>query len=96
MEILIGLFIMTVVVVLYKIFTTKMPEESYLVPPKVKSKEKPIEEHFEDTLEAEDFIKKEEVAEVNDHVKEIVGIKPIKKHLQKSKRKPSIKVIKDK
>ena len=96
MEILIGLWIIAAVVVLYNIFTTKMPEESYLVPKKVKSKEKPIEEHFEDTLEAEDFVKKEEVADINDHVKEIIGVKPIKKHLQKSKRKPSNKVVKDK
>lgn len=96
MEILIGLFIIAVVVVLYNIFTTKMPEESYLVPQKVKSKEKPIEEHFENTLDAKDFVKKEEIAEVNDHVKEIIGIKPIKKHLQKSKGKPLTKVVKNK
>lgn len=96
MEILIGLFVIGIVVVLYNIFTTEIPEESYLTPTITKIKEKPIEEHFEDTLSANDFVSKEKITEVNDHVKEILGVKTPKKYLQKSKRKPSVRSVKDK
>ena len=58
--------------------------------------DKKVEEHFEDTLTTEDFISNKHLAEVNDHVKEVMGVKTPKKYLEKSKRKPSVKVVKDK
>lgn len=58
--------------------------------------DKKIEEHFEDTLTVEDFVSNKHLAEVNDHVKEIMGCKMPKKYLEKSKRKSSTKVVKDK
>ena len=58
--------------------------------------DKKVEEHFEDTLTTEDFISNKHLAEVNDHVKEVMGVKTPKKYLEKSKRKSSVKVVKDK
>lgn len=104
MEILIGLFIIGAIIVLYNIFTTKIPEDSYLVPEKEDNKimlpdydacgvdinkSKKIEEHFEDALESNDFIKKNEIIET-------LNIKTPKKYLQKRERKTLKHIVKDK
>lgn len=96
MEILIGLFIIGVIIVLYNIFTTDIPEECYLVSPRVKSTEKPVEEYFENTLETDDFVKKEKVIEVIEPIEIISKIKAPKKHLQKRERKTLKHIVKDK
>lgn len=96
MGILIGLFVIGIIILLYNIFTTEIPEDSYFVKPKNNSIEKPIEEHFEDTLEAKDFVKKEDVIEVHDKVKEVLETRTPKKHLQKRERKTLKHIVKDK
>jgi hypothetical protein len=102
MEILIGLFIIAVIVVLYNIFTTTLPEESYLVPKKTQenlppdfdacgvdiNKSKVVEEHFEDALDGDSF-RKEDI--IN-----ILEVKEPKKYLQKRERKTLKHIVKDK